>query len=370
MALEIGKNSEEVPQDSSKHAKPWSIGKYGESGDILLVPGVGVCLSRSAVNDYESEARRIAAKHGIDKFHPYHQIVICEDDIRKWVATFDKNRSMEQVAEAKRSQVHDHEQHCYPGTDTQDPKLDSSKYKIHKNRNQYDLDKSESTIGIHVASGNRYLNGSMVKHHHYVRIEFNTPDGRRYGEVCLTFDQFASALVSNSSTPCTWDNYWGIEKDSILLREVVHKPQSIDERMAERLNDRLNSINERFDALQAKLDEKIESGKAMSKTNLAEVRRELDLLRSALQENRNFTVEQSREEVTSIVEQAAISIALSNNLSAEEIISNAHMGPLLETIVKRKNQLITQKKPETLAEQVNSALTDQEKEEWPEEHGT
>lgn len=339
MAIETGKNDESVPQDTTAYAIPWGVGEYSKRGgpDRLLVPGLGVCLSRSAVDDMERDAMKLAEQHGDKSYNPYYQIVISEERLRQWVETLDKHSNMQ--AEEAKSQAHDHERFCYPGTDTQDPTKQDSKYRVNRHRNNYDLDKSESTIRIGVRSGDRHLNGSMVRHQHYIGMEFTTPDGRVYGDISMTFDQFAAALVSNTSTPCTWDDYWGIEQNSIRLKEVVHPPQSIDERMVERLQNRFADIDARFDALKAKLDEKIESGKAMSKTSLVELNRELNLLRSALSANRDFTIEQSREEVTSIVEQAAISVAHNHNLSAEEVVSNSHVGALLETIIKRKHLL-------------------------------
>lgn len=331
MAIETGKFDETTPPDTTLHAEAYNVGDINDRTDRLIIPGLGICLSKSAVHDLQrNAAKKLAPK---EYRHEYYDGFISEEQLRAWVRALDKHRSMEEAKDAK-DPNHAHEEFCYPGTDTVDPT--KSPHSISKHKNNFDIDRSESSISIHVTSGSRYLNGSSVKHHHYVSIHLSTPDGRRYGEVALTFDQFAAALVSNMGTPCTWDQYWGADKNSVMLKEVVKQPDSIADRMEGRLKDRLDDIEKGFAAIDQKLSEKINAGKHMSKTHVAELQRDLNILRGHLIANRDFTVEQSREEVAGIVEQAAISVAFDHKLTPEQVIANAHMGTLLETLVKHK----------------------------------
>lgn len=186
-----------------------------------------------------------------------------------------------------------------------------------------------------VFSTGQYLNGSTVKHHNFVSIGLITPDGRHYGDIHMTFDQFAAALVSNSHIPCTWSSFWSVEPNNVQLQEVVKVPASIPERMEQRLNNRLDEFRGRVDALADKIQARVDAGKAMPKTELAELLHDIAVLKSHFDSNRDFTVEQAHEEVTSIVEQAAISVAFQHNLSPRQVIENTQLGTLLSGVEKR-----------------------------------
>lgn len=339
---------ESVPEDSSSHAKTVHQGKYGDRGDRVYVPGEGFYLSKHAVYDMERDCRKKAEEHGERPFDDKrnHTEFISESEIESWYREIQAVKAMNAAKSKRDEQRAEYEATCYEGTDTQDPTKTGSK--IFDKRNNFDLDRSGSTASLTMTSCQpaKYLNGSSVRHGSFVRLAFTSPDGRRLIEVSMTFDQLASLLVSSSHTPCTIEEYWSVTDECVRLQEVVKEPETIHARMAQRLNDRLDDMQTRLDAMTKELDEQIASGKAMSKTKLAELRRDLDVYKVHFGSNRDFTVEQAKEEVSSIVEQAAASIAWQHKLSPEELLGSPHVVALMETLAKHKALPAPEKKPE------------------------
>jgi hypothetical protein len=339
MAKEKGQVTPETPRDTLLHASPWHTGKHGDKADRLHVPGEGFYLSKHAKYDLERDAATMAKAHGDNRstFDLYHQLFISEDQIEAWWRQIEVQRKLQQHADERVAAQKAYEATCYPGTDTEDPTKCTNK--IHDKRNEFDLDRSRSAASLTICSGHRYLNGSAVPHQHYVRMSFDSPDGRDLLTVCMTFDQFASFLVSHSSTPCTYDDYWSLNDNCVRLTEVVKEPESINSRMSQRLNDRLDEMRKQVTDLQRQLDEQIASGKAMSKTRLAEIRKALDVFTSHFDSNRDFTIRQAQEEVSSIVEQAAATIAWQHRLSPEELIGNSHVRALVGSWLEARKML-------------------------------
>lgn len=324
-----------VVEDSTLHATPTRTGKFGKSADCWLVPGEGLYLSQSAIYDLERDADKMAKGHGGKTYSQwqnrptYQKGFIAEEDIVGWYHEIETHRKMAGVKDQYVANREAYEQKCYPGTDAIDPtKTDD---RTSNNRNAFDIDRSRSSIALSMCQGERYLNGSAVKHRSYVSIRIESPDGRDLVDICMTFDQFASFLVSSSATPCTIDRFWSINEGCVRLKEVVHPPESIQNRMKQRLEDRLADAEARLDAVIATLDEAIDAGKAMSKTKLAEIRKELGIFKGHNSSNRDFTVEQAREEVSSIVERAAATIAWDQKIEPRDLLAHPGVQQLLST---------------------------------------
>lgn len=326
---------ESVVEDTLAHAKPWMVGEYGDKRDRLYVPGDGLYLSPHAIGDMERACRKSGVAHGEREYADrYHKAFISEGEIEAWYHLIQANKRLDEAKDRQEQERAKYEATCYEGTDTEDPTKNGCSY--NDSRNCFRLDRSQSTVQLSITSGQRYLNGSSVQHHNWVHFEVRSPDGRKIVDVCMTFDQFAAFLVSNMATPCTVDTYWSITDECVRLQEVVKEPDTIHARMEQRLGDRLDDMHERLNAITDELDEQIAAGKAMSKTKLAEIRKALDVYKSHFGSNRDFTVLQAKEEVSSIVEQAAATIAWQHKLSPEELLANPHVQALMETLVKHK----------------------------------
>jgi hypothetical protein len=148
-------------------------------------------------------------------------------------------------------------------------------------------------------------------------------------------------------TPCTVDSYWSMTPEMVRLQEVVKQPESVHTRLEQRLGDRLDEMRQRLTGVIQDLDNQIATGKAMSKTALQRLRAEINVYLSHFDSNRNFTVEQAKEEVSSIVEQAAATIAWEHKLDPGELIANPHIQALLGTWLEHRKALAEEKRGPT-----------------------
>lgn len=336
MAKQVGNVEDDTPRDTAAHTRTVHQGEYGDKGARVYVPGEGFYLSKHAMHDIEADCRKMSKAHGEREYDDkrYARGFISESEIESWCNEIRTVRAIVDAADKRASKREDYESLCYDGTDTQDPHKGGT---FRDKRNEFDLDRSRSTIHLSmVSSTGRYLNGSAVKHQHYVHLRVESPDGRQLVDVAMTFDQFAAFLVSNMATPCTLDGYWSVTDECVRLQEVVKEPETIHARMEQRMGARLDEMYARLESITDELDSQIESGKAMSKTKLAELRKDLDVYKSHFGSNRDFTVQQAKEEVSSIVEQAAASIAWQHKLSPEELLASPHVVALMDTLVKHK----------------------------------
>jgi hypothetical protein len=331
------KPADDYPKDTTLHARTMETGKYGDQKDILYVPGEGFYLSKHATHDLERDMDAQAKKHDdpTSRFDSErcHRLFISESVVSYYNSVINTTKEMEDARERARKE---YERTCYEGTDTQDPL--KRKDSIHTKQNEFELDRSQSTILLSTttATGGQWLNGSAVQHRHAVHISITSPDGRDLCDVSMTFDQFASFLVSNMATPCTVGHYWSINDQCLRLSEVVKPPEDISSRMEQRLRDRLVEMEGRMTAIQTELETQIASGKAMSKTKVAELLKQLRWFMGMLQSNRDFTVEQAREEVASIVEQAACEVAWQHKLDPHEVVSNPQVQALAKAYLNAK----------------------------------
>lgn len=101
-----------------------------------------------------------------------------------------------------------------------------------------------------IATGSRYLNGSMREHDRYVSISVTDADGTEICDIALSTEGLTELLVSMTSVPVTVDSYWG--KDGMRRMQPVPPPVSI----TDRINNRLQAVtNTQEQRLQAIIDE-------------------------------------------------------------------------------------------------------------------
>lgn len=306
----------DVPKDSSRHAQTHLEGW----ADKEYIPGVGYGIPGSSNMGYnvrvtaynESKWGQKYVPEEVKKTAKYgnpEKILITEDEIISMAAEIKLKRAMdaEQGKEGK-LRFGDARRATHEGTDTIDPSKD--RLSFHKTNDHFKLDTSESRIFIGVTdSTGTWLNGSSIKSQRFIHIRLTTPTGRHYCDVAMTFEQFAAALLSPSDHPCTMTSYWSVNDENVLLKERVKPPESIDKRMEKRLADNLKENDEVLLNVVKQMQESVEAGKAMSKTKLAELIRDLERAHEHRLENSKFVVTQAKEETAKILESAAIHLS-------------------------------------------------------------
>lgn len=298
------------PKDSFDNAKPWHITKNPMSkADVNIVLGKGVYLSKHREYEFRRNADNDEDVKAGGKVYDrtYAQMMIPESTILAWAEQIRKGQDMK-AESGRHSDKRDYQSRCHPGTDTEDPSKSESTA-IRDKPNAFWLDRSRSTMIITQCSGRTFLNGSAVYHDHYVRFALHGPDGQLLAEWGMSYDQFASVLVSNMATPVTLEHYWSLEDNNVALREVVRPPESVRDRMQQRLKDRLGEVDERQVALIQELKAAEATGKPLGKKAIATIIHSLEVMRGNTLSSTDFVVEQAVEETTQVVETAAIRIA-------------------------------------------------------------
>lgn len=308
----------DVPKDDGAHANTHLEGW----ADLEYLPGIGYGFPGNANMGYSERCREYCRKkwgkdHVPDdvkkgqRYGSAEKQLITEDEILALAAEIKHRRAMDtngKQRKATRGKFGDRVQPTHEGTDTLDPSQNPSS--LYKTNDHFRLDTSESTIHIGVTSSTgTWLNGSAIKSDRFIHIQLKTPTGRHYCDVALTFEQFAAALLSPSDHPCTMTSYWSVNDDNVLLKERVKPPESIDKRMEKRLANSLKENDEVLLQVVKEMQESIAAGKAMSKTKLAELVRDLERAHEHRLCNSAFVVSQAKEETAKILESAAIHLS-------------------------------------------------------------
>jgi len=325
--------ADEIP-DTHDHADVVLTIRGPAHGETHYIPGDGFLVSHGGFSKesrgrvYDRKKEEILSKR--PKPHLKRMAdqgsFISEEEILDYAAAIHAHRKMtgakgekERIFEEARAKTH-------PGTDA----IDSAKDGLHKQSDDFDIDKSRSTIYIGIASAGppgQALNGSKVYHSSVVHITITNPDGRRICEVTMSPEQFAMALVGNSHTPCTLSSYWSVTDDAVLLRERVRPPEPIRARMEKRLKHRLGEQADALREIAEELEAQAESGKPARKTQLREFAERVARAVEHSAANAAFTVDQAREEITGIMESAAIQFIGQQSLDQKTLWEAA--GPIL-----------------------------------------
>lgn len=303
-------------------------------GATHYIPGDGFLVSHGGFSreskgtTYDKKKKEIQAKQGEPRLGRMHDqgTYLSEAEILEYAAAIHTHRRMTGARGNKevffeRARAKQHE-----GTDA----VDSAKDGFHSQSDAFDIDKSRSTIHVGMTSigpPGMALNGSKVYHQYAVSITLTSPDGRQLCTVMMSPEQFAMALVGNSHVPCTMVNYWSASEDSVMLCERVRPPESIRKRMEKRLKHRLSEQTEALVEVAQEMFAKADSGKPARKTQLNEFAERVMRAVEHSASNAAFTVDQAREEITSIMESAAIQFLGHQTLDAKTLYEAA--GPAL-----------------------------------------
>ncbi len=303
-------------------------------GVTLYIPGDGFLISHGGFSEeskasvYDKKVRAIRKAQGDTgkRQLPQGGTFLGEEEILSYAATIHAHRRMTGAKGAKERIFEEARARRHAGTDA----YDSAKDGMHNQSDDFGIDKSRSTIFIGVSScgpPGMPLNGSKIYHHNVVSITITNPDGRRICDVMMSLEQFALALVGMSHTPCTLSSYWSISDESTLLTERVRPPVSIRKRMEKRLKHRLQEQTDALLALVKEMREQAESGKPARKTQLRDLAERVERAVEHSASNSAFTIDQAREEVTSIMESAALQFLGHRNLDPKTLWEAA--GPAL-----------------------------------------
>ena len=344
-----GQNPSNSAADSTLNSKPYRTGEKGDRADHLIVPGEGVYFSQHAMQGMQRKADenyRGMPENARDSNDRKVYAVGClsEEEVLGMAEKIRKHREMKKTEaeyrEGKRKRGDNYEEMCHEGTDAIDPEKNPHKLPGQRS-NDFAIDMSQSRISIlGTTSTGTWLNGSAVKHNSFITITLTTPDGRRYAEAMLTYDQFAAALVSNSEQPCTMHTYWGMTDHTELLTEVVKLPDSIVGRLEQRLEDRIEELAKGVEESIAEAKDRVADGKGLPKSSVEKLIGKVERMAEWYRSNTAFTVSQAVKETTSIVEQAAIAAAHAHQISAEGVQSHGGMQMLLGSIMEGRQRQI------------------------------
>jgi hypothetical protein len=325
-----GVTGRDVIPDTHDHTDLNVAARRPGHGETVYLPGEGFLIShggwssRSKGSLYAIKSEKLRA--GRAKGMPDEGTFLTEEEILSYAASIKAHRRMTGAKGAKARAFEEARSRCHPGTDA----VDGAKDGLHSSSDEFELDRSRSTIRIGVSTcgpPGMQLNGSKVYHHNVVCIDLSTPDGRQLCMAYMSPEQFASALFSNSSAPCTLARYWSIDEDSVQLTERVRPPESIRKRMEKRIKHRMKEQRDAIREIVEELTEQAASGKPARKTQLKDLAERLARACEYFAGNAAFTVDQAREEITSIMESAAIQFVGQQNLDARTLYAAA--GPAL-----------------------------------------
>lgn len=330
-----GLTGADVIPDTHDHVDIAKAARGPGHGNTHYIPGDGFLVSHGGFSSesrgraYDQKVEEIRAKMPEPTFKPMHDqgTYITEEEVLEYAAAIRAHRKMTGAKGVKEKFFEEARARTHAGTDA----VDSAKDGMHSQSDAFDIDRSRSTIRIGLTTAGPpgcALNGSKVYHSSFVSIGISSPDGRQLCEVWMSPEQFASALFGNSSQPCTLSRYWSATDHAVMLTERVRPPVSIRKRMKARLKHRLKEQSDALLVVAQELEEQAATGKPMRKTKLNELAERVARAVSHSASNAAFTVDQAREEITSIMESAAIQLIGQQTIDAQTLWDIA--GPALD----------------------------------------
>lgn len=324
------KGKDAIP-DTHDHASIFATTRIPGMGETVYVPGDGFLVSNNGfakharTSIYASKKQELA---GPPKGHFANDtgMYFSEEEILSMAAAIQTHRRMTGAKSKKERAFEEARARKHKGYDA----YDSSKSGVFSASDDYDVDRSRSTISIglsFIGPPGLPLNGSKIMHRTAVSIDIVNPDGRLICKVMMSPEQFASALFSNKHTPCTLARYWSLSDDDVLLTERVRPPQSIAKRMEARLKHRLQYHEDLLRKLAEEIEAQAATGKPARKKQLADFAKQVRLSISNSAADSAFTVAQAREEITGIMESAALQFLGQSALDNETLLEAA--GPAL-----------------------------------------
>ena len=222
-------------------------------------------------------------------------------------------------------------------------------------------EKSKSSVSMSLTSSSgSWLNGCLQPQHYFVSLTIDDPDGKNVVRVALSFEQAARMLLYNGTVECTLERYRNSEGE--LVAEDAERPETVHERMKNRLNETHDSLAKRLEDIRKDVYEMLNSGK-VGKSNLSELLNEIETIQSHYASNENFVVQQAEEELGSMQSNAAgqLGVFLQShgaNLKQEELIQMIPTGTaplaITEKIEPVKDDYVMKTRPPKSIDDMNA----------------
>jgi len=175
-----------------------------------------------------------------------------------------------------------------------------------------------------VSSSGTYLNDCLQAQHHYLCLEIEDPDKKTLCRMAMSYDQFVRILTDTSSVTVTLERYR--DREGNLVVEAVKKPESVQDRMVDRMGEVHESLSNRIKDLRKDIYEALNDGKAGKKT-LEQLLHNAKVIEEHFESNSAFIVQQASEEIKTMQECAKSQLAM---FLTERGVQNVDVAPLLQ----------------------------------------
>jgi len=168
--------------------------------------------------------------------------------------------------------------------------------------------KSNSRVCMNLTSSTgTWLNGCLQPQHYFVSLEVTDPTGKAVVRVNLTFEQAARMLLYNGDVECTLERYR--DENGKYVCEEIKKPETVHDRMKERLKDIRDSLKKRIEDARRDVYDMV-NGNIKGKTALKELLSNIETIKSHLTANEDYVLEKAEEELAEMQENATGQIGL------------------------------------------------------------
>ncbi len=313
-------------KDSNLHSSTYHDWKRPH--DLVYEPGDGFFIGGTETFTMHERKKKPMPKWFDGKKGAYGMSYMSEEAVLAMAAEINAARGMIAQTERYLERADERRRECHAGTDCKSGAKDS----FHRVDDDHNVDCSRSTIHIGRASGHTILNGSAVQHQHYVRMQISGPDGHDLVEIALSFEQFAAALTGNGEVPCTVTSYWSRNNDNVRLREIVRETPSIRKRLVARMNHRQEEQLAVMSQIVKELRETAAAGKSLSKKKIDTLAADVERASHLFGENAQYAVEQGVEEISAIVESAAIHLGQTYGVTPAMLQHTPEIGGALREL--------------------------------------
>jgi hypothetical protein len=157
------------------------------------------------------------------------------------------------------------------------------------------------------SSTGTWLNGSLQPQHYFVSLEVSDPDGKSVVRVNLTFEQAARMLLYNGDVECTLERYR--DTTGKLVQEIVEKPETIHDRMKERMKETRDSLRKRIEDARRDVYDMV-NGNIKGKAALKNLLQNIDTIKGHFVGNEDYVLAKAEEELAEMQENATGQIGL------------------------------------------------------------
>ena len=154
------------------------------------------------------------------------------------------------------------------------------------------------TSRIHMSmtqSSGCWLNGCLQKQRYYVSLEILDPNRKCVARAALSFEQASRMLLYNGEVECTLIRYR--DEKGKVIKENVEPPETIHQRMSDRLEDTHASLEKRLIDIEKEVYGMVNGDVKRSKGAMKELLQEIRVVKSHLLANEAFVVQQAEEEL-------------------------------------------------------------------------